>query len=117
MQLSAVTRQKNALTNELSEKAREAERLRESLVRLGNEKDELTKEKCALIAQAREFEREISHLSEALTVTKREHQNLEADYYQIKQQMAQLETQRDLLENENQELCIKRENLMGKNFY
>ncbi|CAL8079433.1 unnamed protein product [Calicophoron daubneyi] len=111
-QFNAVTRHKNGLANELAQKARDNERLREVVCRLNSEKEDLTKEKGELVGHLKIIEREIRQTTDLLAATKKEHQNLEADYYQVKQQIVQLETQRDLLENENQELNIKRDNLI-----
>ncbi|CAH8827889.1 unnamed protein product [Trichobilharzia szidati] len=111
-QLNAITRHKNGLTNELIQKNRDAERLRDVIARLNREKEDLTKEKGELSAQVSSLSRELRQTCDVLNVTKKEHENLEADYYQAKQQIMQLETKRDLLDNELQEQNLKRESLM-----
>ncbi|KAF8570382.1 hypothetical protein P879_07079 [Paragonimus westermani] len=112
-QLNAVTRHKNGLANELTQKSRDIDRLREVIARLGNEKEEICREKGELLSQLRACERECCQARELLVSTKKEHQNLEADYYQAKQQLIQLETKCGLLANENQELNIKKSNLLS----
>ncbi|VDQ08234.1 unnamed protein product, partial [Trichobilharzia regenti] len=110
--MNAITRHKNGLTNELIQKNRDAERLRDVIARLNREKEDLTKEKGELSAQVSSLSRDLRQTCDILNVTKKEHENLEADYYQAKQQIMQLETKRDLLDNELQEQNLKRENLM-----
>ncbi|KAF5401238.1 Rootletin [Paragonimus heterotremus] len=112
-QLNAVTRHKNGLANELTQKSRDIDRLREVIARLGNEKEDICREKGELLSQLRACERECCQVKELLASTKKEHQNLEADYYHSKQQLIQLETKCDLLANENQELNIKKANLLS----
>ncbi|KAF6779881.1 hypothetical protein AHF37_00643 [Paragonimus kellicotti] len=112
-QLNAVTRHKNGLANEMAQKSRDIDRLREVIARLGNEKEEICREKGELLSQLRACERECCQVKELLASTKKEHQNLEADYYHSKQQLIQLETKCDLLANENQELNIKKANLLS----
>ncbi|CAH8478084.1 unnamed protein product [Schistosoma curassoni] len=111
-QLNAVTRQKNGLTNELIQKNRDYERIRDVIGRLNREKEDLTKEKGELSTQVTALSRELNQTCDLLVASKKEHENLDADYYQAKQQIMQLETKRDLLENELQEQNLKRENLL-----
>ncbi|CAH8473751.1 unnamed protein product [Heterobilharzia americana] len=111
-QLNAVTRHKNGLTNELIQKNRDSERLRDVIGRLNREKEDLTKEKGELSTQITALSRELRQTCDILAGLKKEHENLEADYYQAKQQVMQLETKRDLLDNELQEQNLKREHLL-----
>lgn len=74
----------------------------------------MTKEKGELSTQVTALSRELNQTCDLLVASKKEHENLDADYYQAKQQIMQLETKRDLLENELQEQNLKRENLLGK---
>ncbi|KAH8850723.1 Rootletin [Schistosoma japonicum] len=111
-QMNAITRHKNGLTNELIQKNRDTERLRDVIGRLNREKEDLTKDKGELLEQVAGLNRELNQTCDLLTKTKKDHENLDADYYQAKQQIMQLETRRDLLENELQEQNLKRENLL-----
>ncbi|CAH8460381.1 unnamed protein product [Schistosoma turkestanicum] len=120
-QKNEVIYEKNSISQSLTISEAARERLEEEITSLNREKLEITeqvekrrfnKEKGELSAKITALTRELNQTYDLLTASKKEHKKLDADYYEAKQQIMQLETKRDLLENELQEQNLKRENLL-----
>ena len=109
-----ITRQKMALAEELLNARKEIERASDTTVRVSKEKEELTHEKAQLATELTAAERENRQQSEVIGSLKSDKDALETALYESQQLNAQLENRKEALEGENQELILKKENLMGK---
>ena len=103
-----------ALAEELLNARKEIERASDTTVRVSKEKEELTHEKAQLATELTAAERENRQQSEVIGSLKSDKDALETALYESQQLNAQLENRKEALEGENQELILKKENLMGK---
>ena len=93
---------------------REIERQSDTIIRIAKEKEELTKDKGTLTVQLTASERENRQQSEVIAALRSDKEGLESSLYESQQLSSQLETRKEQLEGENQELLLKKENLIGK---
>lgn len=110
-QLSTATRQKNALADELLAARQEVEVKTAAAAKLTNEKENLMKEKGNLIVQLTAAERDNRQQAELIAGLKGDKENLETALYETQQLAAQLESRKEQLEGENQELLLRKEQL------
>ena len=81
------------------------------VVRLAKEKEELTRERSSLTVQVTSGERENRVLAENIASLKSDRESLETALYEAQQTMAKLESRKEALESENQEITLAKEAL------
>lgn len=113
-QLNAVSRQKAALAEELVSACKEIDRQSDTIVRIAKEKESLTRNKVELAVSLTASERENRQQSEALSALRADKDSLEGALRDAQQTNAVLDTRKEQLEGENQELLIRREHLQGQ---
>jgi rootletin len=80
---------------------------------MAKEKEELTKDKGTLTVQLTACERENRQQGELISALRSDKEGLESSLYESQQLSAQLESRKEQLEGENQQLLLKKENLIG----
>lgn len=80
-------------------------------MRLAKEKEELTRERSSLTVQITSGERENRVLAENIASLKSDKESLETALYETQQTMAKLESRKEALEAENQEITMAKEAL------
>lgn len=113
-QLQNLSRQKNALAEDLVLAKKDIERLSDNNIKLIKEKEELNKERNNFVVDLTAAERENRKFAEVNASLKSEKEALEGALYEAQQQVAQLEARKELLEAENQELLIRKENTQAE---
>ena len=111
---SQVSRQKQALAEELVSARKDCERITNQLGRVSKEKESLTQDKGELVVQVTATERENRQQSELISAVRMDKESLEANLYEAQQNLAQLEVRKNQLEVENQDLLVRKENLQGR---
>lgn len=81
------------------------------LVRLAKEKEEITRERSNLTVQVTSGERENRVLAENMASLKSDKESLETALYETQQTLAKLESRKEALEAENQEITLAKEAL------
>lgn len=109
-----MSRQKQALAEELLTLRKELERVNNVVSRLNKEKELLTQENGELVVQVTATERENRQQSEVIAALRTDKGSLESSLYESQQECSQLRGRREQLEGENQDLIIRKENLQGK---
>ena len=109
-----VSRQKQALAEEVVSARKDCERISTQLQRVDKEKERLTQDKGELVVQVTATERENRQQSELISAVRMDKESLEANLYEAQQGLAQLEVRKNQLEVENQDLLVRKENLTGK---
>ena len=109
-----MSRQKAALAEELIAARKEVERQSDTIVRIAKEKEALTRDKAQLTVELTASERENRQQSEVISSLKADKDSLETALYEAQQLCANLETRKEQLEGENQELILKKEHLNGR---
>lgn len=109
-----VSRQKQALTDELLTARKELERNQAAYDRIVKEKEILMTDKGELVVQVTATERENRMQSESVASLTSEKDQLEAALYEAQQSVQMLEVRKSQLEGENQELIVRKENLQGQ---
>lgn len=109
-----MSRQKQALAEELLTLRKELERVNNVVSRLNKEKELLTQENGELVVQVTATERENRQQSEVIAALRTDKESLESSLYESQQECSQLRGRREQLEGENQDLIIRKENLQGK---
>ena len=80
-------------------------------MRLAKEKEELTRERSSLTVQVTSGERENRVLAENMASLKSDKESLETALYETQQTFAKLESRKEALEAENQEITLTKEAL------
>lgn len=113
-QLQNLSRQKNALAEDLVLAKKDIERLSDNNIKLTREKEELNKERNNFVVDLTAAERENRKFAEVNASLKSEKEALEGALYEAQQLVAQLEARKEQLEAENQELLIRKENTQAE---
>lgn len=80
-------------------------------MRLAKEKEELTRERSSLTVQVTSGERENRVMAENIASLKSDKESLETALYESQQTLSKLESRKEALENENQEIALAKEAL------
>lgn len=113
-QLQNLSRQKNALGEDLVMAKKDIERLSDNNIKLTREKEELNKERNNFVVDLTAAERENRKFAEVNASLKSDKEALEGSLYEAQQLVAQLEARKEQLEAENQELLIRKENTQAE---
>ena len=109
-----VSRQKQAISEELLSARKELERQQVAFEHVSKEKEILSQEKGELVVQVTAVERENRQQSETIAALSSDKDTLEATLYETQQTVMALEVRKAQLEVENQELIVRKENLQCK---
>ena len=114
MLLSQMTRLKTSLAEELIAARKELERCGEVSVRAARDREELSHAGAAQAVLLAAAQREALDMTAAIASLRSDKDALESALYDAQQLNAQLDTRKEQLEGENQELILKKENLHGE---